>query len=84
MQVHFDATSFVIDASEMLELPQVKIAIKLAVDASQKVEVEGGSHSDFVVVGRFECNSERFFSGARKEFASTCVSIEERVDLLLK
>src|SRR4051794_37389403 len=49
-QMHFDAARFCIETRFVRELRQNKISTKLAVDASQQIEVERGSHAQTVVI----------------------------------
>ena len=56
-QVHLDALRFFVVADDVLELAQVEIALQLAVDAAQQVQVERGGDAGGVVVGIEELGS---------------------------
>ncbi len=56
-QVHFNATSLVINSCDVLELRQIEVSVQFAIDASQQVQIEGGGHAKFVVVRRQQLNT---------------------------
>src|SRR6266446_7493077 len=56
-QVHFNATSLVINSCHVLELRQIEVGIQIAIDTRQQVQIEGGSHAQFVVVRRQQLNT---------------------------
>ena len=53
--MHLDAVCCFIDESRVGKLRQVEIASKFAIDAGEKIEVEGGGNTDGVVVGTDQC-----------------------------
>src|ERR1035438_2163381 len=49
--MHFYAAGLGIYFGDMGELTQVEIGVEFAIDARQQIKIEGGGHSDFVVIG---------------------------------
>ena len=49
--MHLDAAILVIDFRHVLKLCEIEVGVEFAIDASQQIQVEGGGHSQFVVVG---------------------------------
>jgi len=50
--MHFDAALLFIDPGFMRELTQVEVRIEFAIDAGQKIQVESGCDTKFIVVCR--------------------------------
>ena len=49
-QMHFHGAVRVIDFRHVLELRKIEIGVQIAIDASQQIQVECRSHSQFVVI----------------------------------
>jgi len=50
-KVHFDAVRCCIEESRVRELPEIEIGAEFAIDAGEKIEIEGGGDTDGIVVG---------------------------------
>src|SRR5690606_28913561 len=50
-EMHLDAAAVLVEDGAVLEAVEIEIAAKLAVDAAQEVEVEGGGDAVGVVIG---------------------------------
>jgi hypothetical protein len=54
--MHLDAGLSWIPTGPMAEVSKHKVGAKVAVQASQHIQIEGSSHSGCIVVGRKQCS----------------------------
>src|SRR5258707_2987245 len=54
-KVHFDAVRCFIEEGDVRELLEVEVGAEFAIDARKQVEIEGGGHTDWIIVGGDQC-----------------------------
>ena len=53
-EMHLDPASLFIQKRAVLELGQIEVTAELAIDPGQQIQIEGRSHAEGVVIGRFD------------------------------
>jgi hypothetical protein len=54
-KVHFDAVRCFIEEGDVRELLEVEVGAEFAIDARKQVEIEGGGHTDWIIIGGDQC-----------------------------
>ena len=52
--MHFDPGTTLVVNRPMAKLAQVKVGVQLAIDAPQKIQIEGSGYAFAIVVGPFQ------------------------------
>ena len=53
--MHFNAACFFVEDGQVLELLQLEVGAEFAIDAREKIEIESGGDTDWVVVSGYQC-----------------------------
>src|SRR5258708_36946184 len=54
-KVHFYAVRCFTEEGDVRELLEVEVGAEFAIDARKQVEIEGGGHTDWIIVGGDQC-----------------------------
>src|SRR5258706_13393851 len=53
--MHFNTVGCFIEEGGVRELLEVEVGAEFAIDARKQVEIEGGGHTDWIIVGGDQC-----------------------------